>query len=142
MRRRAHGTSSDTYGGSIRSAIKLNSGQGDSGEKIGKAIDAVDSFSVQTGMVRRTIRHFTCFISSYATNVGVLIATGKYLRHNPLARAGFLLYLVLIHLWALAILVFHAHNYETVHGDFGAGHDLLRGPQALMQAHDPPPSNP
>lgn len=63
MRRRAHGTSSDTYGGSIRSAIKLNPGQGDSGEKFGKAIDAVDSFSVQTGMAHRTTRHFTCFIS-------------------------------------------------------------------------------
>lgn len=34
---------------SIRSAINMNPGQGDKREKIGNAIDAVDSFSVQTG---------------------------------------------------------------------------------------------
>lgn len=50
MRRRGRGSSSGT--GTIRSAIRLNSGQGQNGEKIGKAIDAVDSFSVQTGKCR------------------------------------------------------------------------------------------
>jgi chromosome segregation ATPase len=44
-RRGGRGNSYD--GGSIRSAIRLK--QGESGEKIGKAIDIVDSFSVQTG---------------------------------------------------------------------------------------------
>ena len=49
MRRRGgKGNSSDAV--SIRSAIHLiNSREGQNGEKIGKAIDAVDSFSVQTG---------------------------------------------------------------------------------------------
>lgn len=48
IRRRGGGrNSSDTM--SIRSAIRLNSGQSENTEKIGKAIDAVDSFSVQTG---------------------------------------------------------------------------------------------
>lgn len=63
--------------------------------------------------------------------------TGKYLRSNPLARAFFLLYLLMIHVWALALLVFHAHSYETIHGDFGAGHQLAHGPHALMQANEP-----
>lgn len=48
MRRRGGRGNSDSV--SIRSAIHLNPGQGQNGEKIGKAIDAVDSFSVQTGM--------------------------------------------------------------------------------------------
>lgn len=46
MRRRGGRGSS---AGSIRSAIRLNPGQSENKEKIGKAIDAVDSFSVQTG---------------------------------------------------------------------------------------------
>ena len=51
MRRRGgRGNWHDSYGGSIRSAIRLSAGHGKSTEKIGKAIDAVDSFSVQTGM--------------------------------------------------------------------------------------------
>lgn len=51
MRRRGgRGNSSDSYGGSIRSAMRLSAGHGESTEKIGKAIDVVDSFSVQTGM--------------------------------------------------------------------------------------------
>jgi uncharacterized coiled-coil DUF342 family protein len=51
MRRRGgSGNPNDSYGGSIRSAIRLSPGQGESTEKIGKAIDVVDSFSVQTGM--------------------------------------------------------------------------------------------
>jgi hypothetical protein len=94
---------------SIRSAINMNPGQGDKREKIGNAIDAVDSFSVQTG---------------------------KYLRSNPLARAGFLLYLFLIHLWTFALFIFHAHGFETVHGDFGGGVGVPHGPHALMQAQN------
>lgn len=48
MRRRG-GRRSSSDAVSIRSAIYLPSGQSQNGEKIGKAIDAVDSFSVQTG---------------------------------------------------------------------------------------------
>jgi len=47
MRRRGGRGNSEAV--SIRSAIRLNPGQGQNGEKIGNAIDAVDSFSVQTG---------------------------------------------------------------------------------------------
>jgi len=38
------------------------------------------------------------------------------------------LYLILLHLWTFALLVFHAHNIEPVHGDFGP----LHGPGSLM----------
>jgi hypothetical protein len=95
---------------SIRSAINLNVSQNQNTERLGKAIDALDKFSVETG---------------------------KYLRYNPLARGGFLLYLLLLHMWTLVVFFVHTHRFETVHGDFGAGQQLAHGPHALMQHHDP-----
>jgi len=81
-------------GGSIRSAISFN-GRGDARkEKIAKAIDIVDKFSVEAGI---------------------------YFRYNPLARAGFVLYFILLHLWTFSLIVFHVHSTEPVHGDFGQG---------------------
>mmetsp|Transcript_31917 Transcript_31917/g.47108 ORF Transcript_31917/g.47108 Transcript_31917/m.47108 type:complete len:756 (+) Transcript_31917:214-2481(+) len=94
---------------SIRSAINLSS-QNKNTERIGKAIDSLDNFSVQTG---------------------------KYLRYNPLARGGFILYLIMLHAWTFVVLFFHAHKFETIHGDFGAGHQLSPGPHALMQQSNP-----
>ena len=44
---------------SIRSAINMNSGQGEKREKLGNAIDAVDSFSVQTGKCILMLLHTT-----------------------------------------------------------------------------------
>jgi hypothetical protein len=41
-------------------------------------------------------------------------------------------YLLVLHLWTLALLVFHAHGFETVHGDFGSTAAAV-GPGALMQ---------
>jgi len=58
---------------------------------------------------------------------------GKFLRYNPLARGGFILYLLILHLWTFFVLFFHTHSYETVHPDFGAGRDVAHGPHALMQ---------
>lgn len=59
---------------------------------------------------------------------------GKYLRRNPLARAGFIFYLIMIHLWSIVILFFHAHSFQE-HGDFGAGVGIPHGPHALMMQH-------
>jgi hypothetical protein len=43
-------------------------------------------------------------------------------------------YLLVLHLWTLALLVFHAHGFETVHGDFGStSRSSAVGPGALMQ---------
>jgi hypothetical protein len=41
--------------------------------------------------------------------------SGTYLRRNPLARAGFIFYLLLIHLWTFVLLFFHAHYFESDH---------------------------
>lgn len=94
---------------SIRSAINLSS-QNRNTERIGKAIDSLDNFSVQTG---------------------------KYLRRNPLARGSFILYLIMLHTWTFVVLFLHAHKFETIHGDFGAGHQMAPGPHALMQQSNP-----
>jgi hypothetical protein len=58
---------------------------------------------------------------------------GKYLRRNAVARAMFIMYLLLLHSWAFILLFVHAHSFETLHGDFGAGVSVPHGPHALMQ---------
>jgi chromosome segregation ATPase len=91
---------------SIRDAINLPNSQNQNIERVAKVIDGLDRFSVETG---------------------------KFLRHNPLARGGFILYLLILHLWTFAVLFLHAHRFEDVHGDFGAGRNLAHSPYALMQ---------
>jgi len=102
-RRRNFGASSN---GSIRTAMLLNSSRGDRTEQIGQAVDQLDSFAA---------------------------STGKYLRKNPLARAGFIFYLISIHLWTFVLLFFHAHSFNSIpereFGNVGYAH----GPHAIMQ---------
>jgi hypothetical protein len=45
--------------------------------------------------------------------------TGRFLRYNPMARLIFLVYLIMLHLWALFILAFHSHQLEKMHADTG-----------------------
>jgi Golgin subfamily A member 5 len=90
---------------SIRAAMRLS--PGDRTEQIGKVVDVVDTFAV---------------------------STGKYLRRNPLARAGFILYLVLVHLWTFLLLFFHAHNLESKRVEFGS--NFAVGPDALVEHHN------
>jgi len=100
--RRRHGNPSSSS--SIRTAMLLNSSGGDRTEKIGHVVDQIDSFAV---------------------------STGKYLRRNPIARAGFIFYLILIHLWTFVILFFHAHSFETIpSGAFG---EVPHSPHAIIQ---------
>lgn len=79
---------------SIRSAlpclVSRNSGN-PAMDQIGLTIDAIDSWMVDTG---------------------------SFMRHEPFARLGLLLYLMTLHLWSFALVVFH--NTEVVHGDFGS----------------------
>jgi len=102
MRRRGVRGRSAAKAKSIRSAVKLDRGRGgnEAQEQIGSAIDVIDRWSVETG---------------------------AYLRADPLARGVFLLYLVLLHLWALCLLFVHAHN-DLDAGGYGVGH----GPHAAM----------
>lgn len=43
---------------------------------------------------------------------GWTLVTGKFLRHYPLLRISFVMYLVLIHLWAIVILAVHTHSLD------------------------------
>jgi hypothetical protein len=101
-RRRKAGGSQNS---TIRAAMRLTSAQGDRTEQLAKVVDAVDDFAV---------------------------TTGKYLRKNPMARAGFILYLLLMHIWTFVLLFHHAHNFETLKGDDIA---MAVGPQALIDFH-------
>lgn len=89
----------------IRAAMRLTSAQGDRTEQLAKVVDAVDGFAV---------------------------TTGKYLRKNPMARAGFIVYLLLIHIWTFVLLFLHAHNFETLKADDIA---MAVGPHALIDFH-------
>lgn len=90
----------------MRAAMRLDPGQGDHTEQIGKVVDAVDSFAV---------------------------TAGKYLRRNPMARAGFILYLLVVHMWTFVLLFFHAHNFDA--GPSELGPVISVGPQALLEQH-------
>jgi hypothetical protein len=63
-------------------------------EKVADVVDAVDVWSIEFGTI---------------------------LKHNPIARLFFLLYMGILHLWLLAMLFFHhSHSFEVEHGDFGS----------------------
>ena len=44
----------------------------------------------------------------------------KVLKINPWARIGVVFYFICLHGWVGGILVYWAHNFEKVHGDFGS----------------------
>ena len=90
----------------ISAVMRLIPGRGDRTEQIGKVVDAVDKFAV---------------------------TTGKYLRRNPLARAGFILYLLMVHVWTFLLLFFHAQNFETNRTEYGSS--LAVGPDSLVEQH-------
>lgn len=107
MRRRGGGRkTTESNGTSMRSALNLDVVQGEGSERVGKSLDALDKF---------------------------LVDSGKFLRYNPLARLIFIVYLLMLHLWTFLLLFVHAHTFEDVHGDFGAGGTQAHGPHALMQ---------
>jgi len=76
---------------SIRSALRLGPGRSPGMEQVAMTIDAVDSWMVDTG---------------------------SFMKNEPLARLGFLLYLLTLHVWSFALVVFHTTEVE--HGDFGS----------------------
>ena len=47
-----------------------------------------------------------------------MVGTGSFMRHEPFARLGLLMYLMVLHLWSFALVVFHTTEVE--HGDFGS----------------------
>jgi hypothetical protein len=124
--------------GSIRTAMLLNASRGDGAEQIGQVVDQIDSFAASTGECCRTRYDETptkfLTFSNIIANAFHVLSLGKYLKRNPLARAGFIFYLVLIHLWTFVLLFFHAHSFDTIaERDFGVGGGSSHGPQAILQ---------
>jgi hypothetical protein len=84
MRRRVKGgrTRGATAVRSIRSSLGMSPGHVNDGmEQVAVTIDAIDSF---------------------------LIETGSFMKREPLARLGLVLYLCILHLWSFCLVVFHA----------------------------------
>lgn len=111
MRRRGKKSPGSYAASSMRSALHLDVIRGEGSERVGKSLDALDKF---------------------------LVESGKFLRHNPVARLLFIVYLLMLHLWTFLLLFVHAHNFENLHGDFGAGGNQAHGPHALMEQQPPP----
>ena len=42
-------------------------------------------------------------------------------------------YLLLLHFWTFALLIFHAHGFETINGSMGGNGVMPHGPGALLQ---------
>lgn len=93
MRRRVKGGSRARNATSIRAALQMTPGRTSSPimEQVAITLDALDSWMVETG---------------------------SFLRHEPLARLAFMLYLITLHLWSFALVVFH--TAEEPHADFGS----------------------
>lgn len=76
---------------SMFSALGLHAAPGSIGEQISTTIDAVDNWMLETGSI---------------------------LRHEPLARLGFAIYFLMVHLWCMGLVFFHAVQSE--HADLGS----------------------
>jgi hypothetical protein len=51
---------------------------------------------------------------------------GSHFRHYPVSRLAFMMYLLILHMWAFFLLVYHAHAQGT-----GGVH----GPEAIMSSY-------
>jgi len=95
MPRRIKGRRGNATIKSIR--VALNMGPGSGMEGLGKTIEALDLW---------------------------MIDTRNILRHDPLARLAFFVYFSILHLWCFCLVAFHTSSYETPHADFPSS---LRG---------------
>lgn len=100
--RRRHGIRSRKKSNSIRSALRLDTAVGQSRESLGNFVDTVDHLSLDLGGI---------------------------FKNDPIARAVFILYLILIHLWSFFLIMFHAQSVEPIGGV---------GPDQLMKKLDNP----
>mmetsp|Transcript_18354 Transcript_18354/g.26314 ORF Transcript_18354/g.26314 Transcript_18354/m.26314 type:complete len:645 (+) Transcript_18354:575-2509(+) len=93
---------------SIRSALGLQQGRvdGETTEQLGRFIDVIDTLSLHTG---------------------------AFFRYNPIARGGFIVYILLLHAWAFCLVIFHAHSYEAEPFDSHGPHALLSSYRHIEQ---------
>lgn len=95
---------------SIRSALGLHPGRFPSGgwqEMVASLLDTFDTLAVDLGS------HF---------------------RHYPMSRLAFMMYMLMLHLWAFFLLVYHAHAQGTGTGDHYGPESLLKSYRHMEQA--------
>jgi len=78
-------------GRTMRSALGLNTSENSSLDQVAQTVDALDLWMLETGNI---------------------------MKHEPLARLGLLVYLLVVHLWCFGLVCFHA--VESEHGDLGS----------------------
>jgi hypothetical protein len=60
-------------------------------------------------------------LAGVITNVDTWsVEFGYVLKQFPLARLGFLCYLIVLHFYMFTVLAYNVHNFEAEHGDFGS----------------------
>ena len=103
---------------SIRSALGLQPGRSPSGgwqEMIASLLDTFDGLSIDLGS------HF---------------------RHYPISRLAFMMYLLILHMWAFFLLVYHAHSQGTGSEDHYGPEAMLRSYRYMEQAPKVPAASP
>ena len=111
MMKRKYGVRGRKAVTSIRSALKLDGGAtGNYSSNIGDMVDSVDRLA---------------------------LGTGHYFKSDPIARAFFLVYLVILHLWAFCLVLFHAHGTLEPSADVGPEELLKHSYRHLEQISGP-----
>eukprot|EP00574_Skeletonema_japonicum_P014533 CAMPEP_0201735464 /NCGR_PEP_ID=MMETSP0593-20130828/37142_1 /ASSEMBLY_ACC=CAM_ASM_000672 /TAXON_ID=267983 /ORGANISM="Skeletonema japonicum, Strain CCMP2506" /LENGTH=760 /DNA_ID=CAMNT_0048229019 /DNA_START=177 /DNA_END=2462 /DNA_ORIENTATION=- len=103
---------------SIRSALGLHHGRLPAGgcqEGMAQLLDTVDTISIDLG------GHF---------------------RHSPISRLAFIAYLVILHMWAFFLIVYHAHAQGTIGGDHYGPESLMHSYRHMEQIPRGHPTNP
>jgi len=72
----------------------------------------------------------------------VSLGLGSHFRYSPISRLGFILYLVILHMWAFFLIVYHAHAQGTVGGDHYGPESLLHSYRHMEQLPRVPHTNP
>ena len=83
------------------------------------AVNAIDTWMLQTG--RYTILSCNSFLNQ--------TPFPRYLRHYPLLRLAFILYLTMLHFWVLVVLVVHLHSLEI---DSDRGNAVIAGNRGIV----------
>lgn len=78
------------------------------GAGVTKAVTVIDSWTLFTG------RYVVSTILDFFFSDGDFFFYYRVLRHHPLLRLGFVMYLLMLHLWVLFILIIHTHSLEDL----------------------------
>ena len=105
---------------SIRSALYLDTPNKRSNHNPNSLVTVSSSSSGGgIGEVKDVFGNFIDMLDLCAVNIG------SYLRNDAIARGCFILYFIILHLWAFCLVVFHAHGSLEPSADIGPA-ELLK----------------